>query len=957
MSHFPPPNGTSAHQFQAQAPGGMFANPGAGNVGPGPQGAQLGAGPTGVGHSALGSAPQTGAPHMNGHPLGQGGRETQAQAHAYQQQTQLAYQQAQLLRQTSATLQFPYGAASTSALPTSGALPSRGQTGPAPPLPSAIQQAALLRATGLPPHSSVTPTPVPLPTSNSSPNPSLSAPTDGGPPFNVPLLGMFTKPSPLGPGVPFPSISKEDQVKVKAWMAKDTAYEKEIMAVKRARKGEFQEMAEDVMRSQDWLGEESSSRNRLKIRMESDRTKEMQRGKRGANRKEVKFTKESARQIAKLPEVLIPVRLEYEHEAYKLRDTFTWNLREILVTPEIFASHLCEDLRLPSHPFYKEIVTQIKRHIEEAQVIEEYAAHIGDDLAQIRRENREWFESERKRRKVEKGAREDYSDHVTEPEEAPVTLRDLEMNDGKDEELRVLIKLTLQIGIPQLDITLDSFQLVDRFEWDISDPYNSPEDFAEVFVADLGLGGEFRTAVAHSIREQVDVYVKSLCLLGHVTGDPIPDDDLRREFLPPLFEPFRSEVGDFQPVLSQLSPDEVERNDKEREREVRRKRRQTKGRGVTLPDRDPVKTHRTLVPRPSVVPLHSYQDSRGDMVYPMPEMSKPYPIARPPGGDKPPPPTKPAKTHEVGSPPVGDVLVESGLVGAGSGGRLRRLRKGDSATSQNSMDPAASSGTTNETGTRATTPQPSDTKSHPGPVKNSPFANRLKKKAPPPVIQASLEELGLHEHMIDGQWYCANCGVPDALAVGRRKGQSGHNTLCGACGKYFHRYRRNRPCEYTTDLSTHQRFKEAAVKAAIKAGPTKERKSRKAKLEHAAAPEPPASFGSSAPIPKDNDEDEDEDEEDEEEDNDDRQEPYSRRVPDESSEDSEAGDNDSDSSSTVSNAPRQVRDRANSPDLPYVDVGSPDSGMSSLSPSPPPLPDYSSFEAAGPPPAAAVEPS
>ena len=138
-----------------------------------------------------------------------------------------------------------------------------------------------------------------------------------------------------------------------------------------------------------------------------------------------------------------------------------------------------------------------------------------------------------------------------------------------------------------------------------------------------------RTAIAHSIREQVDVFVKSLCLLGHVNGLAIPDDDLRREFLPSLFEPFRSAVEDFTPLLNQLTPDEVERNDKEREREVRRKRRQTKGRGVTLPDRDHVKTHRTLVPKPSTVPIHSYQDSRGDMVYPMPEYSEPYPIVAP----------------------------------------------------------------------------------------------------------------------------------------------------------------------------------------------------------------------------------------------------------------------------------------------------------------------------------------
>lgn len=137
------------------------------------------------------------------------------------------------------------------------------------------------------------------------------------------------------------------------------------------------------------------------------------------------------------------------------------------------------------------------------------------------------------------------------------------------------------------------------------------------------------TAIAHSIREQVEVYVRSLCLLGHVSGLPVTDDDLRREFLPAIADPIRTDVADFTPLLNQLSPDEIERNDKEREREVRRKRRQTKGRGVTLPDRDPVKTHRTLVPKVSNLPIHSYQDARGEMVYPMPELNLPYTIARP----------------------------------------------------------------------------------------------------------------------------------------------------------------------------------------------------------------------------------------------------------------------------------------------------------------------------------------
>jgi len=43
----------------------------------------------------------------------------------------------------------------------------------------------------------------------------------------------------------------------------------------------------------------------------------------------------------------------------------------------------------------------------------------------------------------------------------------------------------------------------DQFEWDINNPDNSPEDFAECLCADLGLGNDFVLPIAHQIREKV----------------------------------------------------------------------------------------------------------------------------------------------------------------------------------------------------------------------------------------------------------------------------------------------------------------------------------------------------------------------------------------------------------------------------------------------------------------------
>ena len=82
--------------------------------------------------------------------------------------------------------------------------------------------------------------------------------------------------------------------------------------------------------------------------------------------------------------------------------------------------------------------------------------------------------------------------------------------------------------------------------------------------------GICRTAIAHSIREQVQIYQKSLFLVGHpADGSMLQDDELRMSFLPSLSTGARSmdQVSAFTPTLNYLSDSEIERNEKEREKE------------------------------------------------------------------------------------------------------------------------------------------------------------------------------------------------------------------------------------------------------------------------------------------------------------------------------------------------------------------------------------------------------
>ena len=74
---------------------------------------------------------------------------------------------------------------------------------------------------------------------------------------------------------------------------------------------------------------------------------------------------EMIRQAAR-NEVLVPIRIELETETHRIKDTFTWNMNEKLVTPFQFAKLLLEDLDLPIEPYAGQIQTMIQQQVQEA---------------------------------------------------------------------------------------------------------------------------------------------------------------------------------------------------------------------------------------------------------------------------------------------------------------------------------------------------------------------------------------------------------------------------------------------------------------------------------------------------------------------------------------------------------------------------------------------------------------
>lgn len=271
----------------------------------------------------------------------------------------------------------------------------------------------------------------------------------------------------------------------------------------------------------------------------------------GRKTKELRIPKEDLMNQAEQIDELVPVRLDIEWDKIRLRDTFTWNLHDRVITPELFAEHLVEDFKLPPDQY--------------TLLVQLVCSSIRDQI-------------------------QDFHPQVFMDEEALDP--HLPYHAYKNDEMRILIKLNITIG---------QHTLVDQFEWEINSPWNSAEEFACQMTRDLSLSGEFTTAIAHSIREQSQLFTRSLYITGHpFDGRPVEDQELKAGFLPsPLPSTFRTyqSAKEFTPYLYELNEAEMEKTELSLSREERRQKRSvTRRGGPALPDlKDRRRTIRTLV--------------------------------------------------------------------------------------------------------------------------------------------------------------------------------------------------------------------------------------------------------------------------------------------------------------------------------------------------------------------------
>ncbi|KAF7321532.1 hypothetical protein MKEN_00674100 [Mycena kentingensis (nom. inval.)] len=650
--------------------------------------------------------------------------------------------------------------------------------------------------------------PIPGPTAIPAPQPGPSASIPGTKPWDriiaVPLATSLTS---------IPALSAEEIAQVKEWRQKDQVYTTIAQQQNHHMIAERQEVFGP--RGLPWWERGSASSNqsrfitgREKFEIKYPYVKGKREGRRKPKREGIKLPNKLPDEQVNRPEELVPIRLEFDVDQQKVRDTFMWDMNACAILPEDFAQSMVEDYNLPSQ-YHSVIVKSIQDQLSD------YRAHStnydGDNFVERERDSlqagkldeegaafwenwrnrlrREFVLARAERTKGRKRRKILADDDTIEP---PKDVEEFSLNmKTMRQDTRIVIRL---------DITVGSVKLDDQFEWDLDNDEASPEAFAELHAQELGLGGEFKTAIAHSIREQIHAYQKTVFLLGS------QDEDLRNSVLPPLSTGARTldQVQAFTPLLNYLSDGELERNEKERDKEMNKRKKRGRGgrRAVVVPDREPIRTCRT----PAIG-------------FPEPDPAAVAAVAV----------VTAAPTRRAAAAAAS--LTIASLVASENGGPVNFTPSSvpslpapaplvfKEKAVKGFFKPPPYSPSLLLPRARATPSVPPstavDVSTLPAPLENDPpprpatrpavpraFTAKQKKDAEREAKEKEFAE-GQRPNIINGVWHCSNCGCPESIAVGRRKGPLGEKSQCGTCGKYWHRYRKPRPIEYNSSYEYH----------------------------------------------------------------------------------------------------------------------------------------------------------
>lgn len=275
---------------------------------------------------------------------------------------------------------------------------------------------------------------------------------------------------------------------------------------------------------------------------------------------------------------------------YRLKDVFLWNLHETLMTTDQFAQTMVQDLDLPNRgQMAAEISKQIRTQLEEYAGV---ALHPLFHSQQTTTANGTVTTIKQGPSSRDISGTPAASGNATPmrsgfgqpngfstPAKAPTAqAQDItataasippESDDyNLDDMYRCIINL---------NINLSNHLYTDKFEWSLLHPPGTAEIFSKQTCADLGLPAEWVPVMTHAIYEAVLRLKKEACESGGLVagyGGDIPNDAAHGKDAGWRYD-HEHLADEWEPKIEVLSKEEIEKREGDRERQIRRMRRET----------------------------------------------------------------------------------------------------------------------------------------------------------------------------------------------------------------------------------------------------------------------------------------------------------------------------------------------------------------------------------------------
>lgn len=283
---------------------------------------------------------------------------------------------------------------------------------------------------------------------------------------------------------------------------------------------------------------------------------------------------------------------------YKLRDIFLWNLHETSITTDQFAMVLVQDLDLPNQgPLASEISKQIRTQLEEYAGVALHPLFHSEETTPVPTNN---VASAASAALQQTAARDSSATPATPLNQSASNLGgNTPQPNGADSPSKTApgpevtataspIEADAEDPSPDdtyrcivtLNINLGSNLYTDKFEWSLLHPPGTAEEFAKVTCTDLGLTGEWIPALTHAIYEAVLRLKKEACESGGLvagwgaTGSEFPNDAAHGADAGWRYDPEHL-ADEWEPKIEILSKEDMEKREGDRERQIRRLRRET----------------------------------------------------------------------------------------------------------------------------------------------------------------------------------------------------------------------------------------------------------------------------------------------------------------------------------------------------------------------------------------------